>query len=818
MIPAGRRDRRPVAPDILCATCRSLEGLASAPYEIVGPIGAGGMGEVYRARDTRLERTVAVKVLPAHLSANPELRQRFEREARAISSLSHPNICALFNVGREGDTDYLVMELLDGESLADRLHRGPLPLPDFIRYSREIASALERAHQSGIIHRDLKPGNIVLTKAGAKLVDFGLARSRTATPAIDPETATVRVASLGPLTSEGSLVGTVPYMAPEQLKGKPADARSDIFAFGAVMYEMATGRRAFRGDNTASLIAAIMTSDPAFTGDARALTPTVERLISIALRKDPDERWQSAHDIGLLLADAMTTAAPAARRSPRTVTFVATAGVAALVAAAGTWLVTRPTATPAEVVYADLASSADSFVRLSPDGDQVIVGELKDDEVKVAVRSLRTGAVRTIDKLGPAHGVGFWARDGRSFYFSADGKLLRRTIGANTSVVIGEMPTLGGGCEDEDGSLLLAGEFGTPILAVAAGASAPMPATDEPRVHGESLAGSPVCLPKTDRLLYLAREAPGVRSSVYFAGAGAPRKHLLDADALVGVSRGHVLYVRNGVLHAQRLDIAAEQVLGPTLKVVDHVDYSAELAFAAVSLSDDGAMTYQDSAPEMVQFALYSLDGRRLRDIGEPIAAAREPVGLPKRCTLSHDRLRFACRSASATTGGNDIWVINVASGVGTPLTDDSAPKLWPTWDRDNRTVYYVADRHGFLDIYSREFDSAAPEREVARIRARQVAHLLARAREAVVAPRPRSHEGHPRDHEHGRDQGARKAGRAPPRCARTGPPVRRLPQRRPRAAKGLRRDLPRHRPPSDRLPTRRCPADLRPRQQPVLL
>ena len=161
-------------------------GTRLGPYEIVGPIGAGGMGEVYRARDTRLERTVAVKVLPGHLSANPELRQRFEREARAISSLSHPNICALFNVGREGDTDYLVMELLDGESLADRLHRGPLPLPDFIRYSREIASALERAHRSGIIHRDLKPGNIVLTKAGAKLVDFGLARSRTATPAIDP--------------------------------------------------------------------------------------------------------------------------------------------------------------------------------------------------------------------------------------------------------------------------------------------------------------------------------------------------------------------------------------------------------------------------------------------------------------------------------------------------------------------------------------------------------------------------------------------------------------------------------------------------------
>ena len=366
-------------------------------------------------------------------------------------------------------------------------------------------------------------------------------------------------------------------------------------------------------------------------------------------------------------------------------------------------------------MYADLASLTDSLASLSPDGDQVLFGSLGDDGPQIHVRSLRTGAVRTINVLVPYPNNGFWARDSRSFYYSADGKLMHRTIGANTSVVLGDLSTLGGGCEEEDGSLLLAGPIGTPILVVPVGDFAPTSATDEPHVHGESLARSPVCLPGTDRFLYLAREAPGVGSSVYFAGAGAPRKFVADADALVGVSRGHLLYVRNSVLHAQRLNVAAEQVLGPVLRVVDHVDYIPGMGNAAVSLSASGAMTYRNSVARKVQFSLYSLDGRRLRDIGEPIAVVGEPASLPRHCVLSHDRLRFACHVANPSRGSSDIWVINVASGVRTPLTDDAAPKLWPTWDRDNHTVYYVADRHGFMDIYSRQYDSAAPEREVLR-------------------------------------------------------------------------------------------------------
>src|SRR5256712_1886849 len=263
-------------------------GSRLGPYEIVAPLGAGGMGEVWRGRDTRLDRSVAIKILPASFAANAQLKTRFEREARAISQLNHPNICTLYDVG----DSYLVMELLEGESLADRLAKGPLPLEQVLRYGTQIADALDKAHRQGIVHRDLKPGTIMLTKSGAKLLDFGLAKA---------EASVVDVASLTeqrPLTEEGTIVGTFQYMAPEQLEGLPADARTDIFGFGAVVYEMATARRAFEGKTKTSLIAAIVSSEPAPMSKIQPLTPpALEPVVRKCLAKDPDDRWQSAHDI-----------------------------------------------------------------------------------------------------------------------------------------------------------------------------------------------------------------------------------------------------------------------------------------------------------------------------------------------------------------------------------------------------------------------------------------------------------------------------------------------------------------------------------------
>src|SRR5512136_3116228 len=247
------------------------QGLRLGPYEIVAQLGAGGMGEVYKARDTRLGRIVAIKVLPAHLSTNPEVRARFEREARAISHLSHPNICTLYDIGRQDDIDYLVMEYLEGETLAARLTKGPLPPAEVLRHGIEIANALDCAHRGGIVHRDLKPGNIMLTKGGTKLMDFGLARSTRLSPVVGGLSGSPTGSR--PITAEGTIVGTFQYMAPEQLEGKEADARADLWALGCVLYEMATGRRAFEGTSQASLIAAIMTTEPQPLSDLQPLAP-----------------------------------------------------------------------------------------------------------------------------------------------------------------------------------------------------------------------------------------------------------------------------------------------------------------------------------------------------------------------------------------------------------------------------------------------------------------------------------------------------------------------------------------------------------------
>ncbi len=296
-------------------------GTKLGPYEIQTPLGAGGMGEVYRARDTRLERIVAIKILPSHLSENPEARQRFDREARTISSLNHPNICTLHDVGHQDGIDYLVMEYLEGETLAERLRKGPLPVEQVLRYGIEICEGLERAHRSGVVHRDLKPGNIMLTRTGAKLMDFGLAKlaplaaaGAGSAPLLSAARTMSGPAPATPLTTAGSIVGTLQYMSPEQIEGKEADARSDIFAFGAVLYEMVTGKRAFEGQSQLSVASAILEREPEAVSALKPLTPPLlDRTIRKCLAKQPDQRWQSASDLATQLnwmTDASSPALP----------------------------------------------------------------------------------------------------------------------------------------------------------------------------------------------------------------------------------------------------------------------------------------------------------------------------------------------------------------------------------------------------------------------------------------------------------------------------------------------------------------------------
>ena len=270
-------------------------GTSLGPYQIDAPLGAGGMGEVYKARDTRLDRTVAIKVLPEHVANDPDLKQRFEREARTVAALNHPHICTLHDIGNQDGIDFLVMEYLDGQTLAQRLEKGALPLDQALTIAIEIADALDKAHRQGIVHRDLKPANIMLTKAGAKLLDFGLAKLRPPEQAGGLSALPTQPADL---TQQGAILGTFQYMAPEQLEGQEADARTDIFAFGAVVYEMVTGRKAFEGKSQASLIGAILKDDPPAVTELQPVSPrTLDRVVKKCLSKDPEDRWQSARDL-----------------------------------------------------------------------------------------------------------------------------------------------------------------------------------------------------------------------------------------------------------------------------------------------------------------------------------------------------------------------------------------------------------------------------------------------------------------------------------------------------------------------------------------
>ena len=357
-------------------------GARLGPYEIVAPVGAGGMGEVYRARDTRLGRDVAVKVLPAHMSSSPELRQRLEREAKTISQLSHPHICMLHDVGHQDGTDYLVMEFLEGETLADRLSKGALPMDQALRIGIEIAGALDAAHKNGIVHRDLKPGNVMLTKSGVKLLDFGLAKLAAAPP-VSSSTATSLPTALQesqPLTTRGTILGTFQYMAPEQLEGGEADARSDIFSFGCVLYEMLTGQKAFTGKSQASLIGSIMNTDPPPISSIQpTIPPALDRIVKGCLAKEPHDRWHTAHDVMLQLqwiaeggSQVGLPAPVAARRRSREKLAWGVAALALLAAAALAVAFVRRAPQPPPLVRFEIVPPPEiatiDVPRLSPDG------------------------------------------------------------------------------------------------------------------------------------------------------------------------------------------------------------------------------------------------------------------------------------------------------------------------------------------------------------------------------------------------------------------------------------------------------------------
>jgi serine/threonine protein kinase len=497
-------------------------GKRLGPYEIVSPIGAGGMGEVYKAHDTRLDRTVAIKVLPEELSDNAELRERFEREARAISSLNHPHICTLYDVGCEDGIDFLVMEYLEGETLAERLRRGALRLDEALRYAIQIADALDNAHRHGVVHRDLKPGNIMLTEVGAILLDFGLARLRQlvrrsldegggfgeAGPSLSSISTKVK-----PLTEKGAILGTFQYMAPEQLEGLEADARSDVFAFGAVVYKMLSGKRAFEGESQASLIAAILEREPTPLSSLQPMTPpALERTIRKALSKEPHRRWQDVGDFGSELQWISEGGGLAVLREPsrsrQALPFAIGAIVGVLVSGLAVWSMMRPgppLVTHSTLLLPSMPERGSSPLALSPDGTRVVYATAGEG---IYLRVLNDLEAHPISGTEGGH-TPFFSPDGQWIGFFTNEALKKVAIGGGAPLTLCTVSghDSRGATWGPDGTIV----FGTqgPLFEISAGGGTPREITAIDVERRESSHRWPQFLPKGNGLVFTIRTRDG---------------------------------------------------------------------------------------------------------------------------------------------------------------------------------------------------------------------------------------------------------------------------------------------------------------------
>jgi len=701
-------------------------GTKLGPYEVLSPLGAGGMGEVYRARDTRLGRDVAIKVLPQHLSQHAEVRARFEREAKTISSLNHPHICVLFDVGRENDVDYLVMELIEGETLAARLAKGAMPLPEVVKLGVQIADALDRAHRAGIVHRDLKPGNVMLTKSGAKLMDFGLARATGLAPA-SGSGATLAALTQSPtiaqpLTAEGTIVGTFQYMSPEQLEGSEADARSDIWALGCVLYEMTTGRHAFEGKSQASLIGAIMNSQPAPVSQFAPMSPpALERLIRQCITRDADERWQSAGDVrrelewiaGSSSQSSAPVVTPRARRASRgTAGMVAGAviALAALVFAFGPWrsggganqnarlmrFVVEP---PPGTDFGRPAEAA-----LSP--DETVIAFVANDSLgtqHVFVRPLASPVARRIE--GTEEGrLPFWSPDGRMLAFFSKGKLRKVALDGSAPVALCDAPDPRGGAWSKDGFILFAPGNQGPIARVSANGGVATPVTKLDAARKERGHRYPQLLPDGKHFLYVAIGASDdVTTFAMPIAGGEPVAVCTSGSGALWAEPGFLLFLDAGSnanqrrLLAQRFDAKKLRANGDPELLLDPVN-SNNFGYANTSAGASGTLVVQHWAPTEARLVWRDRKGALLR------TAAERVVMLGSSVSPDASRLAFG-------GGEGDLYVVDLNTQVTSRLTFENKRVNTPVWSPDGKTIAFsrLSTARGW-EIFTKAADGTGPD------------------------------------------------------------------------------------------------------------
>jgi serine/threonine protein kinase len=670
-------------------------GTRLGPYEIVSAIGAGGMGEVYRAKDTRLDRTVAIKVLPSHLSSDPDLRQRFEREARAVSSLNHPHICTLHDVGHQEGIDYLVMEFLEGETVGDRLRKSSLSSELVLRYGIEIADALDKAHKQGIVHRDLKPGNIMLTKSGAKLLDFGLARFQppVAQSVMSGVSALATEANKN-LTAEGAIVGTFQYMAPEQLEGKDTDSRTDIFAFGTVLYEMITGQKAFVGKSQASLIAAILERDPPPISSIQPMTPpALDRVVKTCLAKDPDDRWQSAHDLMSEMKWIREGSSQAGVPAPVVTRRKMRERVSWLLA-----LVFLLAAMALGLAYFNASSKPGSVMRLSvlpPENTTIGSSVISPDGKNLAIIAYDASAkpalwIRPIDSLTAKMlpetddaSMPFWSPNSRMIGFFAGDKMKKIDVSGQRPVTLCDSPNPKGGSWNRDGTIIFAA--GTLINRVSSDGGQATPITKlEPREEADRW---PCFLPDGRHFLFLGDAYRTEEHHLKVGSLDSTDSTRLTSSFISNVAyadAGFVLFVRQGGLMAQRFDSAHLQLSGEPFPLAEQVAQSGGNHLFDFSVSGNGVLTYRRLNPNS-RLTWFDRSGNRLSVVGEP--------GRIVHLDLSPDEKRVAIEQLDADNRNGDIWILDLSRGTTTRFTFDP---MWDNdafWSPDGSRILFGSDR-----------------------------------------------------------------------------------------------------------------------------
>ena len=699
-------------------------GTKLGPYQIQSTLGAGGMGEVYRARDTRLERTVAIKILPAHLSSNDELKARFEREARAASALNHPHICQLYDIGSQDGTAYLVMEYLEGESLAERLRKGALPLKQALEYGIEITEALAAAHRAGIVHRDLKPGNVMLTEGGAKLLDFGLAKAAptlggAAVSAMTPSTPTMTVAELSSapkgLTQRGTVLGTFQYMAPEVLQGAEADARSDVFSLGCVLYEMVTGRRAFEGKSQLSVLTGILEKDPEPVSRVQEASPkSLDHAVKGCLEKNPEERLQTAHDVKMQLkwvAEGLGQKEAKPGRARPWMAWAA-AGLAALVAvglgAAYLRVATGESAAvrssilpPAGTVFVTLLPSSGPAV-ISPDGMRLAF-TAQDEKGKVllyvrGLNSLTPQAVTgTEDAMYP-----FWSGDSRDIGFFASGKLKKVSASGGPVQELCAATSGRGGAWNKDGVIVFTASVQGPLTRVAATGGKTSPATKLEVARSENSHRWPHFLPDNRHFIYWARNSRGSGEQSLYVGSldSEQTKLLMTGVTTATYASGYVLFMREQTLMAQAFDTKRLELSGEAEPIAEHVAVNGATGAPEFSASETGRLVYQSGDASGAWDLVWSDRGGK----STAAVAQQERYYFP---TLSPDNSQLAVALFNGAQGTADTWILDLKRETRSRLTFGPGTQVPGTWSADGKTVYYQSNEKGRNQMYAKAADGS---------------------------------------------------------------------------------------------------------------